>query len=305
MNSFETSRPRISVVIASVNGPEHLGECLDALEQQSLRGQMEIVVADRCGDAVARLVQERHPAVRLLSLAGSKSVPELRAAAIREAHGQIVAITEDHCLAPADWCAQMLRAHQERNGIIGGAVENHPSLAGVMNWGAFFCEYARFMNPVPDGEAENIPGNNISYRREFLTHVSDLLEQGTFWEESLNARLREKGIHCYSDPKVVVFHKKGFRLGEFLSQRYHYSRSFAGIRVKDAAAWRKLAYAAFCPVLPALLMARIVGSAWRKHRHRDKLIQAVPLLLLFTAVWAWGELVGYLAGPGESLRKVE
>jgi len=303
MHPSGTSRPKISVVIASVNGPEHLDGCLGALEKQTIREQLEVVVADRCGDAVTQLARQRFPSVRLLSFAERETVPALRAAGIREARGEIIAIIEDHCLAPPDWCAQILRAHQERYGIIGGAVENDPSLTSVMDWATYFCEYSRYMSPVPAGETADIPGNNISYRREFLAQVSDLLEQGIFWEESLNARLRQQSIGTYSDPAIVILHKKSFGLGEFLSQRYHYSRGYAGMRLKST--WRRILYAGVCPLLPMLLMGRIVGSAWSKGRHRGELLQSLPLLLLFTGVWAWGEFVGYLAGPGDSLLKVE
>lgn len=293
------------MVIASVNGPQYLDECLGALENQTVREQIEVVVADRCGEAVAQLVSRRYPSVRLLSFAERKSIPALRAAAMKSARGEIIAITEDHCLAPPDWCAQILNAHGEHHGIIGGAVDNAPGLNSVMDWATYFCEYSRYMNPVPAGEVSDVPGNNVSYRQEFLAEVSDLLEQGVYWEDALNARLRANGIRIYSDPEIVVWHKKSFGLGEFLSQRYHYSRSYAGIRLASAAAWRKLAYAGFSLVMPPVLLWRIVSRGWGKGRFRGKLLLSVPVLSLFVVMWAWGELVGYLAGPGESLLKVE
>jgi GT2 family glycosyltransferase len=304
MQASDTDRPEISVVIASVNGPQHLDECLAALEKQTVRERVEIIVADRVGASVTQLVRERYPSVRLLSFTGDTAIPALRATGMQGARGDIIAITEDHCLAPPDWCAEMLRAHQQQRGVIGGAVENDPSLTSVLDWATYLCEYARYMSPVPAGEVGDLPGNNISYRREFLEHVSDLLAEGIYWEDSLNARLRQKGVRMYSDPAIIVRHKKGFRLSEFLSQRYHYSRSYAGIRMRDASAWKRMAYAGFCLVLPVSLWGRIVSSAWSKGRQRGMLVLSLPLLALFAAVWAWGEMVGHLLGPGESLRTV-
>ena len=300
-----TQRPKVSVVIASVNGPEYLDECLAALQAQTIKDQTEVIVADCYGGGVTQLVERKYPGVRLLSFADRRTIPALRAAGIKVARGDIVTITEDHCLAPPDWCVQIWRSHEERHGIIGGAVENDPSLASVMDWATYFCEYARYMNPVPDGETDNLPGNNISYRREFLSQVSDLLEEGIYWEDRLNARLREQGVRTYSDPRIIVRHKKRFGLGEFLSQRYHYSRSYAGIRLQGAPAAKRVVYAGFGFLLPLLLFGRIADSAWSKGRFRAKLLLSLPLLLLFAVVWAWGELVGDLAGPGDSLWKVE
>lgn len=304
MESSDTSRPKISVVIASVNGPEHLDGCLAALAQQTVREQMEVIIADSCGEPVTQVVRVKYPWVRLMSFADPKPVPELRALGVREAHGEIIAITEDHCLAPPSWCAEILRAHGERRGIIGGAVENHPSLTRVLDWATFFCEYARFMQPVPDGPAEYLPGNNISYRRDDLARIGAVLAEGIYWEDKWNARLQEKGIQSYSDPKVEVSHRMRFGLSEFLSQRYHYSRSYAGIRLAHAAAWKRAAYAGACVVLPAVLLWRILSEVWRKRCHRTELMRSVPLLLLFMLVWACGEFVGSLAGAGDSLLRV-
>ena len=300
-----TDRPKISVVIASVNGPEHLGECLAALKSQTLRDQAEVVVADCCGDGVTQLIRDKYPDVQLISFAERKTVPELRAIGMKRARGDIVTITEDHCLAEPHWYERILEAHEKRYGAIGGAVENDPSILRAVDWAVYFCEYSQFMNPVPAGEVADIPGNNTSYRREFLVHIADLLEDGSFWESFLNARLQEKGIKLYSDPSIVVYHKKVFEFGYFVSQRYHYSRSYAGMRLRGGPVWKKFLYAGFSPLLPVLLIGRIGWRVWSKKRHLVRFVKSLPFLVLFTFCWAWGEFIGYLLGPGESLLKVE
>ena len=54
------------------------------------------------------------------------------------------------------------------------------------------------------------------------------------------------------------------------------------------------------PLVPALALLRQARSFWPKRRHRTKFVMALPLLLIFHASWAWGELWGYLRGPGRS-----
>jgi hypothetical protein len=41
-----------------------------------------------------------------------------------------------------------------------------------------------------------------------------------------------------------------------------------------------------------------------KRRHRAELVRSLPLLGVFVVSWALGEMVGYVAGPGDSLAKV-
>jgi glycosyltransferase involved in cell wall biosynthesis len=297
--------PRISVVIASVNGAAHLDECLRALEGQTLKDHAEVIVADRCGAGIAETIRERNLNVKLLSFPQETAIPQLRALGMKHSQGAIIALTEDHCLAPPCWYERILRAHETRSGAIGGAVENDPSITRVVDWAVFFCEYGRYMNPVPDGEVAELPGNNVSYRREFLTHISDLLESGWAWEGDLHARLRERGVKLYSDPSIIVYHKKEFGLGYFLSQRYHYSRSYAGMRTQGTPIPKKLIRAALCSVLPPVLTMRIAGWLVGKKRHASMLLRTLPLILLFTVVWAWGELIGHLFGSGDSLSRVD
>lgn len=292
-------------MIASVNGTDYVDECLRSLEDQTASDRAEVIVADCCGDPVTDLVRERHPSVKLLSFKERKTIPELRAIGMKQAQGEIVTLTEDHCLADRHWYERILEAHRTYFGAIGGAVENDASIRRTVDWAVFFCEYSQFMNPIPSGEVKDIPGNNTSYRREFLTHIADMLDAGSFWEGFLNARLQQKGIKLYSDPSIVVYHKKVFGLGYFFRQRYHYGRSFAGMRLGNASFTKKLIYAGFCAVLPALLVGRIGWRVVRKKRHLGKFVLASPLIVVFSLTWAWGEFVGYLFGPGESLLKVE
>jgi len=298
-------RPKISVVIASVNGAAHLDECLRALECQTLKDQAEVIVADRCGADVAATTRKQNLNLKLLSFPRATTIPQLRALGMKHSQGAIIALTEDHCLAHSCWYERILRAHEGRSGVIGGAVENDRSITRAVDWAVFFCEYGRYMNPVPNGEVTDLPGNNVSYRREFLAHVSDLLEGGKSWEGDLHARLRERGVQLYSDPSIIVYHKKEFAIGYFLSQRYHYSRSYAGMRTQAVSVPKKLIRAVLCFLLPPILTLRIAGWVISKQRHVGMLFLTLPLILLFTIVWAWGELIGHLFGPGDSLSRVE
>jgi hypothetical protein len=46
-------------------------------------------------------------------------------------------------------------------------------------------------------------------------------------------------------------------------------------------------------------------SVLAKRRLRSELAAASPYLALFTIIWAAGEILGYLAGPGEALAEIE
>ena len=111
------------------------------------------------------------------------------------------------------------------------------------------------------------------------------------------------GSFCGRDPDVVLDHAKDFGVGEFLSQRYHYSRSYAGMRNVHLGSRRWL-YAAGSPLLVPLTPKRIAGNVLGRRAHRRELMLATPLILLYSTVWAWGEAVGYVFGGGRSLLRV-
>ena len=90
---------------------------------------------------------------------------------------------------------------------------------------------------------------------------------------------------------------------EFLSQRYHYSRSYAGVRSAGLGA-RRFVYLLGSPFLVPLLYARIARNVQRRHAHRAELVKATPLILLYLGAWSFGEAVGYGFGGGRSALRV-
>jgi GT2 family glycosyltransferase len=292
------------VVIASVNGAAYLDACLAGLTQQRGNVPSEIIVADCCGGETRDLVAQKYPRVRLLSFAERLSVPRLRALGIAASRGDLVLLTEDHCIPAPDWFERVTAAQRGRAyAAVGGAVEN-AATERLTDWAVFLCEYSRYVNPVPSGVADDIPGNNVAYTREAIAHMQDLLAAGQ-WEYFLHGRLRGAGLELYSDPSIVVYHKKSFTTREFLEQRFHYGRSFVGMRVQGAPWWRRGLFAAGSLGLPPLLIGRIGARLFGRRRHRLIFLRALPLLSLFTLSWTVGELVGYLSGPGDSLARVE
>jgi glycosyltransferase involved in cell wall biosynthesis len=292
-------------VIASVNGRPAILECLEALTHQQGDVPYEVIVVDCCDEATREEIRRRfpNPEVRLLPVEGRPSIPKLRAIGMAQAKGRMIAILEDHCNVVPTWMQVVERAHREGRQALGGAVDNG-AVDRLTDWAVFFCEYARFMPPLPRGEVPEITGNNSVYARSALDRLGTDL-QGEVWEAFLHGKMRELGIPFYCDPDLLVSHKKEFGFGYFMSQRYHYSRSFAGMRMERASFARRMVYALATGILPPLLMWRMAKTIWRKGKRRWLFVRTIPVLVPFLVSWAWGEAVGSLFGPGTSLARVE
>ncbi len=261
---------------------------------------------DCCDEETLAAISERfpQPEVVLVEIDGRPSIPKLRAIGMDRAKGRMVAILEDHCNVPPDWFTAIKRAHEEGHQAIGGAVENGAT-DRLIDWAVFFTEYASFMRPVQTGTVAYIAGSSAIYDKQAIDRVEPEHYEEC-WEYWMHQRMKEQGVefHCADD--LWVSHKKNFGFWYFMSQRYHYSRSFAGARMQKESFFKRFAYAgAAIVLLPPLLMWRILRTVWAKGNRRGTFIKASPIIGTFMISYAWGEAMGALFGPGNSLARVE
>ena len=292
----------LTVVVPSVNGWSDLDGCLRALAPERNSVRLEVVVADRCGEPVRQRVRANFPWVKLIEAPPATTIPSLRAMAFAEARGASVAVIEDHVIVPPGWAKRLLALQGAGEDVVGGAVEN-AATERLVDWAAFLCEYSHLLPPLPEGPVSSLPGNNTVYRRSLLEKYRAVTGEGR-WEDYLHQRMREDGIVLYSRPDILVGHKKHYTVWEYLSQRYLYSRSYAGMRLGQASLGRRIAYGFAAFGLPPVLFLRTVRTIWRKKCHRPELLRSLPLLALFVSGWGWGEVVGAWFGPGDTLAKV-
>ncbi|MFO0908372.1 MAG: glycosyltransferase [Isosphaeraceae bacterium] len=298
---FACHAPELSVVIASVNGWHVLEPTLRSLEALAETARIEVIVVETVGGSTRRNLRGQFPGVTVLE-SERLSIPRLRYQGVIRARGRLVAILEDHARLSPDWARTLLTAHRDDWGAVGGPVENGRD--GIVNWAVYFCEYASYMSPLPEGETTDLPGNNIAYKRPHLLRHARVLDEGK-WESWINDRLRADGVRICADNRMVAHHIKPFRLGYFLRQRFHFARSYAGMRRRDQRWNRRIVYGLGSVVLPALLAVRVTRTVLSKKRHLGRFAVVSPLVVLFLTVGALGEMIGYLVGPGRSLERVE
>ena len=296
--------PRLSVVIASVNGLGCIVECLERLEALPERDQIEVLVLDRRTDGTAEAIARRFPRVVLHAGLRGKSIPELRWRGMQAARAPIVAVIEDHCMVTPGWATEILRCFDEIPGIgvVGGPVENG-ARDRLIDWTFFLAEYGPCMPPLAEGPAAGVPGNNAAYLKAALP-LNDSA-WATLWESFLQNDLRKRDIRIFLSPVMLVHHKKSFVYREMLSQRYLYSRSFAAMRAKSMGSLKRLFYAVASIALPPVLLWRISRNVLSKRRNLREFVLGLPVIGLFVTSWALGEIAGYLAGDGGSLARVE
>lgn len=296
------AQAELSVIIPSVNGMDDLAHCLDALQAQRSDIALQILVVDRLGGPLLDQVRAGYPGVQVIAAARRTTIPELRRLGFHAAVAPAVAVIEDHVIVPPGWGRRMLDALAAGADVVGGSITN-AATEGLMEWAAFLCEYSHCLPPLPKGPSDWLPGNNVAYRRSVLEQHWAAIDAGR-WEHHLHDALRASGVVLHCDPTIEVGHKKHFTFREYMSQRYLYSRSYAGARAQAAGAVGRIGYGLGALALPPVLFYRVTSQVMRKGYQRPILLRSLPLIGLFTLAWAWGEVVGAFAGPGDSLSRV-
>jgi hypothetical protein len=276
--------PKLSIVVAVRDGAANVPALLAALRDRT--GDTEVILCC-AGPCIAG---EDNAALRF-SLSAETLVPSLWSEGILRARGNRVALTTAEFVPAGDWLERLHAADLDRWVGVGGTIDNEPA-ASARNWAIFFLRYSAFAPPLPAGDTEEIAADNAVYDRAAILEHPDLLRQG-FWEPSFHRRFRAAGKRLALDPNLVVVHHGTVSGRSFARQRHLHGRAYGIERAGQASVVRNLLLLLSSPLVPPLLLARILARIVRRPRYRARLFTAFPWLVRFTFAWATGEAGGY------------
>ncbi|RPJ59386.1 MAG: glycosyltransferase [Acidobacteria bacterium] len=298
------TKPSLSIVIASGAGGEFLFRCLDSLRDQVHADDVEVIVADRCGAPTTKRVRADFPFVILLEADRKKrlSVPELRLLGVQKAKGKLVAVLEEHCVAPPNWVSTIQESFRDGDAAIGGPILD-ASYGRLRDWVVYFSEYHNYLPPWDEGERFGLNGANVVYARDKLLKHEAVLNSG-YWEVVLHPLLYADG-KFRAVPDLGVYHTGPFDYRYYLGQRYLLSRVWGGTQRTRVNPAKRLIYLVVAPVFPFMLLGRIGHRVLSSRRRIGKFLASLPLLFPVTVAYVWGEWLGYAIGYGNALKRVE
>jgi len=298
----EPARPPISVTISTIQGWPEIAANLATTVASTAAVGGEVVVTDGSGLPAPRAA-EVGASVVWLSFPG-ESVFQLRDRGYRAARGEIVAITEDHVRVPPDWARRLLDAHaaHPEATAISGSVEN-AATGNAMDWGSFLVVQAAVAAPIRSGQARRLSGAvNVGYKRHAIEAMETYGGLGAM--DGLHQRhLAATGAILLLDDSIRVLHDQSLGFRGTTAIHYNAGRTMSGFR-RTQMDWVAVLRILGAPIVPLARFVRAIALLAPRGYGRQ-LLRSGPAMLWLLYSQGLGQFIGYLAGAGDSPRKVQ
>lgn len=224
--------PAVSVVVCSYNGSRTLHECLASLSKLNYPDYEVILVNDGSTDGTDEIAH-RFPFVRRIHQE-NLGLSVARNVGMDAARGEIVAYTDDDCVADEDWLLYLVRGMQDQQvDAIGG-----PNITPTDdNWIAK-CVAVSPGNPshvmLDDRRAEHVPGCNMAFRRSVLLELGGFDAQYRAAGDDVDVcwRLLDAGYEIGFAPGALVWHHRRCTIKAYLKQQRGYGRAEGMVQFK-------------------------------------------------------------------------
>jgi hypothetical protein len=248
--SLESKFPAITIVVCTHNRTKLLPDCLDALEAQTIRERIHIIVVDDGSTEDTAGVVANYD-VEFVTLSTNRGLSAARNAGVARAKGILVAFTDDDVVVPPDWCEALVAAWDDASvdvRAIGGVVtvanvtsmtqrylSRHNPLAptelDVAHATTFIQRLRAYMHKEssarpPIRPVYSLVGANMSFNLEALHAVGGFDPTIRFGGDeelvcvNLRGRFGNDAVVCYES--IVVAHFFGPGLGDTLRRSYLY-----------------------------------------------------------------------------------
>ncbi len=205
MNDFTSSPVRASVIIPSYNDSDQLIGCLEALDCQSIRDSLEIIVSLDGGNPLPPQVKEKAD----LIVQGSHSGPaSARNRGWRASSAEYILFTDSDCLPETDWAAKMLSVLEEGADAVKGAYSNGGSLTIQRLAQIEFMERYRLLSKQED--IDLVDTYSAGFKREALERVAGFDESFPVPDHEdvdLSYRMKAMGMNLMFEPDALVAHR--------------------------------------------------------------------------------------------------
>ncbi len=217
--------PKFSVIVCTRNGSRTLRDCLQSLVALEFQDRELLVVDDGSSDTTPAIVAEFPEVIYIRQAAAGLSVA--RNTGAEAAKGQILAYTDDDCVADPHWLNYLAVAlADEKMAAAGGPNVPPPPLNAEQA-----CVVAAPGGPahvlLGDSVAEHVPGCNLAVRKEVWRALGGFLPKYHAAGDDVDFcwRLLARGWQIAFHGGAMVWHYRRFELAAYLRQQQGYGKA--------------------------------------------------------------------------------
>lgn len=289
-SSMDANEPKVAVIVASIDARSTIRSSLARFVEE-VSGIGELIVVDASRDRTAEVIVEAFPQVRLIRRLPGAVTPELWREGLYETDAPFVAFSTAAMAPNRGWLQQLVGTlEQEDASVVGGPINPQVGLH-VIDRAVYLLRYVNYLAPLPTTRSLDPPGDNALYRRECLTGLEAIVAQG-FWEAEIHRVLRRRGDALVMAPEASVEFQGGGRLAPTVRQRFIHAMQYGAARGARLHPVERLARTLAAPLVPLVLLRRIVSTLRERDRALGPWIPAVPELALLLLAWSGGEARG-------------
>ena len=302
-NSY-SAKPALSAIVVVPDTYETVRRTMRHLQKQSAADLMELVIVAPSSRQLGIDVSDLtcFHSWQVVEIDRVKSIGSAFVAGIRHAHAPVVALTEDPSFPDANWAEALIAAHRQPWAAVGPSMRNgNPDT--MLSWADFYQAYGEWTSPVSRGPVRHLPGHNSSYKRDVLLAYGNRLEVLMEAESVLHRYLTAQGHVLLLESGTCTAHLNFASWSSWIPARYYSGRQFASTWAQSWSWPRRLLFTAASQLIPWLRLWRV-----QKHIRRGQpygfLFRLLPILLAGLLVEGLGNMMGFLAGAGDSIDKM-
>ncbi|MCD4848315.1 MAG: glycosyltransferase [Candidatus Aegiribacteria sp.] len=217
MNDLTNSSVRASVIIPSYNDSDQLVRCLDALDCQTVRNSLEIIVSLDGGNPLPPRIQEKADMI----VEGSHSGPaSARNRGWRASSGEYILFTDSDCEPEKDWAERLLSVLKAGADAVKGAYSSGGSI--IIQRLAQIEFEERYQLLIKHGDTDLVDTYSAGFKREALERAAGFDESFPMPDHEdvdLSYRMKAMGMNLMFEPDALVAHTHRESWGEYFRMK--------------------------------------------------------------------------------------
>lgn len=276
---------------------------MSCLNRQTIRESIEVVLVapsdehlDLDPDIMGRFFGHR-----VVEVGDIRSTGAVLAEGVRAATAPVVVYSEQHTYPHPEWAEALVKAHRGPWAAVGPEILNE-NPGTVMSWVSLLTDFGSWVRPNKSGEVSGLPGHHTCYKRDVLLGYGDDLEYLMESESVLLGDFISRGLKLYLETAAKSDHLNFSRFLPWVQAELNGGRLYGHIRARlyQWSVARRLFYTICMPLILLKVLLSKLKDARRCLRGSLLFPRVVPGICLGVLIHTFGEVLGYMTGPGQA-----